>query len=170
MSIPSKDNFSVFTNKFIDIYEIMQKNICLNSDPMTLFPTIEQIERYYAEMSLQRDVLEDELLSNIINEVNQRKVIKIYKNLYKEKGINLRTNRLAEITIQTEYRKVLIKRYLLSPISMTDKQLLAETEGKKNVYPVDICLGIDKLPFKTSVTGMLKIAKIAQSVKSYKSA
>jgi hypothetical protein len=146
----------------------MCDNINDDSNKTTLFPSINTIENHYRAMLFKKDLLEDDLLSDIINKIDQRQVIKLFKKLYRDKGINLRTNRPAFITIQTEYRKITIRRYLLSPINSLDKELLYKLEGKKNIYPADVCLGIDTLPFKTSVSAMLKIAKIAQKMKSYK--
>ncbi|MDR1487127.1 MAG: hypothetical protein LBT62_03915, partial [Deltaproteobacteria bacterium] len=164
------DNITHRISEITDIYSTMILNIAKECNEKTLYPKIENIEKCYSNMISMIDNLEDNLLSDIINEIDQKKVIKLYKKIYKEQGILLRTNRLATIYIQTEYRKIMIRRYILSPANDICKKLLLEKEGKKNIYPVDICLGIDKLPFKTSVTAMLKIAKIAKNAKSYQDA
>ncbi|MDR2457476.1 MAG: UPF0236 family protein [Clostridiales Family XIII bacterium] len=59
---------------------------------------------------------------------------------------------------------------MLLPKSKDDGKLLNELEGKRGIFPLDIALGIDKLPHNMTVKAMLKVSKCAQAASSYKNA
>ena len=54
--------------------------------------------------------------------------------------------------------KLNFTRYSLKPADSESKKRLQETEGLKRVVPLDIHLGVDKLPFKMTVGAMLTTA------------
>jgi hypothetical protein len=61
-------------------------------------------------------------------------------------------------------------RYSLKPANAESKKKLMESEGLKRVVPLDIHIGVDKLPFKMTVSAMLKTAYWAQNQMSYRRA
>ena len=79
----------------------------------------------------------------------------------------LRTNRRVSRSVLTAEGEIVLKRYVLRPKSEEDKQRMLETEGISCIYPLDIALGIDRLPFKMTPGLMLRIAGVAAQVPSY---
>ena len=70
-------------------------------------------------------------------------------------------------TILTLGGRLSFKRCVLVPFDPESKSLLEERYNLKIVFPLDMALGIDRLPFKVSVYMMLDIAKRAINAKSY---
>ena len=66
--------------------------------------------------------------------------------------------------------KLNLSRYSLKPEDLESKKRLLEVEGLKRVVPLDICIGIDNLPFKMTVGAMLTTAYWAQNQMSYRRA
>jgi len=66
--------------------------------------------------------------------------------------------------------KLSLYRYSLKPVGSESRKRLLESEGLKRVVPLDIRLGVDKLPFKMTVGAMLKTAYWAQNQMSYRRA
>jgi len=66
--------------------------------------------------------------------------------------------------------KLNLSRYSLRPADSESKKRLLEAEGLKRVVPLDIHLGVDKLPFKMTVGAMLTTAYWAQNQMSYRRA
>ena len=66
--------------------------------------------------------------------------------------------------------KLELSRYSLKPADAESRKRLLETEGLKRVVPLDVSLGVDKLPFKMTVGAMLKTAYWAQNQMSYRRA
>ena len=66
--------------------------------------------------------------------------------------------------------KLELSRYSLKPADPQSKKRLLETDGLKRVVPLDIRLGIEKLPFKMTVGAMLTTAYWAQNQMSYRRA
>ncbi len=79
----------------------------------------------------------------------------------------LRTNRAVSKTIRTTQGDLTIKRYALRGKTKQDTEKLKEIEDTTAIYPLDIALGIDRLPFRMTPDLMLKIAYIAIQVPSY---
>ena len=63
--------------------------------------------------------------------------------------------------------KLNLNRYSLKPADSESKKKLLEKYGLKRVVPLDIRLGVDSLPFKMTVSAMLKTAYWAQNQMSY---
>jgi hypothetical protein len=110
------------------------------------------------------------LLSDILSNIDEKIIIKQVKNIYKEKGITLRTNRRYPITIATKAGECTFQRYVLRPKTKDDYRRLAELEGKTAIIPKDDFLKISSLPGRLSVPAMLEVAKWAQNQASYKRA
>jgi len=72
--------------------------------------------------------------------------------------------------IMTVNGKLQLNRYSLKPADAESKRKLLESEGLKRVVPLDIRLGIDRLPFKMTVSAMLTTAYWAQNQMSYQRA
>jgi hypothetical protein len=66
--------------------------------------------------------------------------------------------------------KLNLNRYSLKPADTESKRRLLEVDGLKRVVPLDIRLGVDKLPFKMTVGAMLTTAYWAQNQVSYRRA
>ncbi len=79
----------------------------------------------------------------------------------------LRTNRAVSKTIRTTQGDLTIKRYALRGKTTQDTERLKELEATTAIYPLDIALGIDRLPFRMTPDLMLKIAYTAIQMPSY---
>jgi len=82
----------------------------------------------------------------------------------------LRTDRKVEKQIMTVNGRLNLQRYSLKPADAESKRRLLDTERLKRVVPLDIRLGVDKLPFKMTVGAMLTTAYWAQNQMSYRRA
>jgi hypothetical protein len=162
--------FDDHISQVTDCYRQMDDEIIQYSNDSGVFPTITQIEQSYSEMRNRIWLLDSEHLSDIIENLDESKLIKLTREKYNQVGIRLKTNLKTPITIQTEDIKIKLKRYVLIPFSEEDKIKLLEIENKKAIYPLDEALGINKLPFKITVNGMLKICKCALRERSFKEA
>ena len=87
-----------------------------------------------------------------------------------KKGINLRTNKRCQRSILTIHGMLKFSRYVLRPKTKEDGKRLMQTEGKQVVVPLDMYLGLTKLPFKITVDAMLEVAFWAQNQCSYQAA
>ena len=87
-----------------------------------------------------------------------------------KKGIALRTNKQCQRSIVTIHGKLNFSRYVLRPKTKEDGMRLMEIEGRQVVVPLDIYLGLTKLPFKITVDAMLEVAFWAQNQCSYQAA
>ena len=70
----------------------------------------------------------------------------------------LRTDRKVKKQIMTVNGRLNLQRYSLKPADAGSKRRLLEEECLKRVVPLDIRLGVDKLPFKMTVGAMLTTA------------
>jgi hypothetical protein len=135
-----------------------------------LYPTISQIENLYTDMKSKIYQIDNDFLSDIINNLDESKIIKSTREMYNIHGIKLRTNVKIPLTLLTDSNKIIINRYVLIPDTKEDRKKLLEFNGKKTICPVDDCLCLSNLPFKITVNGMLKITKFAVRVRSFKEA
>lgn len=87
--------------------------------------------------------------------------------MFLKEGIVLKSIGKRFRTILTLEGEISFKRSLLIPADPESKSLLEERYGLKTVAPLDMALGIDRLPFKISVYMMLDIAKRAINAHSY---
>jgi hypothetical protein len=109
-------------------------------------------------------------VSNLINFVNEKSIIKQTRENYKKYQIEFKTAHKIQISIQTERTIITYPRYLLIPKTSEDLQRLKDLEGKRGIFPLDIALGVANLPHNMTVKAMLKISKVAQAASSYKHA
>jgi hypothetical protein len=72
-----------------------------------------------------------------------------------------------EVTILTCHGYLTIKRTILRPKDAEQIRALKNSIGKKSIAPLDIALGIDRLPYKITRQMMLQIARDAISARSY---
>jgi hypothetical protein len=70
----------------------------------------------------------------------------------------------------TVFGKYQFNRIALLPSTATDAENLSRLKSEKMVFPFDEALGLDKLPFKLSVSAMLEIAYWVQEVPSFDAA
>lgn len=71
------------------------------------------------------------------------------------------------ITLLTVYGYIRYTRTVLRPRGKEQIALLKEMTGGKSVVPLDIALGVDRLPFTITTKMMLKIVRDAIEAKSY---
>ena len=89
--------------------------------------------------------------------------------MFLKEGINLKNVGKRKRCILALEGLLTFKRAVLVPTDDESRLLLAEKYGIVSVVPLDMILGIDRLPFKISVYMMLNIAKQAINARSYKS-
>ena len=82
----------------------------------------------------------------------------------------LRAHKSSERRILTINGELKFVRKTLRPVTKEDAELLYKLEQKKTIIPLDIALGIDKLPFKISLSLMLELAYFAINLDSYEEA
>jgi hypothetical protein len=111
-----------------------------------------------------------ELLLQKAMGIDEDGLVEKKKSEYLEKGVRLRKWRRFPREIMTLLGPITYLRMALIPSSPEDRRRLLELTGKKMVFPLDETLGIDRLPFKISVEGMLEIAHWIQEIPSYKAA
>jgi hypothetical protein len=153
-----------------ELYNIFYESLILKLEQKNNFLTLDNVDHKYYEFNNHISILNDQSLSFLFSNINEKEIIKQTKEEYKQIGITLRTNVRSSITIQGEDKKITIKRYLLTPVSKADDEQLYRLEGRHGIYPLDKLIGISNLPFKLTVQAMLKVAKKAQESMSFKEA
>lgn len=85
------------------------------------------------------------------------------------KGVTLVSNGRCSRTLIGLFGKIEFSRTVLIPADITSlNKLIVLNGGKnKNIYPVDIALQLDKLPFKITADMICEIALIATKSASY---
>lgn len=68
------------------------------------------------------------------------------------------------------FGEIQYSRASLIPADKNSARILRETENRKSVFPLDIALGVDSLPFKISCQMMCAIAREAVRARSYSDA
>ncbi|MDR2457639.1 MAG: hypothetical protein LBD41_04075 [Clostridiales Family XIII bacterium] len=166
--------YNEILNKHLEInkrrYNEFLEQIIKRTSNINNYITINELEQLYSNLYEHNQANDTDLLSELVSNLDENLVIKYYRELYKNKGIILKTNRRSPISITTERHKLKINRYLLSPVSKNDAIKLMQVDGIKSVYPIDEVLGISKLPFKMTISAMLKVSEVAQDSKSFKDA
>jgi hypothetical protein len=157
-------------NTLNDLNYEFYNNLVKRTDNLDDFLTLDEVEMKYRNLHNQRGFIDDECLSYFLSNIDENEIIKRTKEEYRNYGIRLRTNLRTPITIQTDLRKITINRYLLTPYTKEERQLLFKMDGKNGVYPLDKYLGISNLPFKMTVEAMLKVTKKAIESNSYQKA
>lgn len=87
--------------------------------------------------------------------------------MYREKGVDLKTNKKVSKTILTTSGPVTFSRYALVPRNAEGRAILRNINSSGIVFPLDEALGIDRLPFRISQRMMLEIAYWAVKLDSY---
>jgi hypothetical protein len=164
------DDMSELTKEIIaELYNY--ENIIHNYlDNIINIPSIYNIE---IEFSTILAKIKEKLLYSLgqnLSLVDERKLIKYYKQFYKTKGIDLKTNKRYSRTIIFSCGELNYSRYILRPKTDKDKEILKNTEGKLTIVPKDEALKIACLPFKMTPLAMLDIAEWGTSQPSYKAA
>ena len=77
-----------------------------------------------------------------------------------EKGVKVKKWRAFPRTMMTLFGPLRCERTALIAATLDDERRLLGLTGEKTLFPLDMALGIDKLPFKLSVGAMLEIAPI----------
>jgi hypothetical protein len=148
----------------------LKDSIIKLSNEIQIYPTISQVEQLYTDLKSKIYLIDNDFLSDIINNLDESKIIKLTKEKYAINGIKLKTNVKVPQTLLTDSNKIVVKRYLLIPDTQEDRNKLLEYNGKRTICPVDDFLGLSNLPFKITVNGMLKITKFAVREPSFKDA
>jgi hypothetical protein len=159
-----------FNEKYANLWSNFLYYINERTQSTDNYITLEEIEYKFNNLNKGSQNLDDEILSEILSSLDERHLIKQIKNFYKTRSIILRTNTKFNITIQTVKSRITITRYMLSPLTQHDRDLLWEFEKKRNIYPLDRYLNIENLPFRLSVDAMLKVSNVGQNARSFKDA
>ncbi|MDR2199205.1 MAG: hypothetical protein LBR53_07120 [Deltaproteobacteria bacterium] len=152
--------------KINTLYNCLYDNI-VNKYNYISFTNINEIEDYINNFCAKKFDLDVDFLSNSISNIDEKQIIKHIRDIYKIININFKTVRKVPITIQTENFPITISRYFLSPKTSHDAQRLKDREGLHGIYPLDIALGLNKLPHHLTVKAMLKVSKIAIESRSF---
>jgi hypothetical protein len=102
-----------------------------------------------------------------ISNIDQKPIIKAYRDKYSAENINLKTHRTYKTNLITYSGEIKYERYVLRPETPKDLRLLQKLYNKKVIVPLDEWFRLDNLPFKITPFAMLKIAEIAASQLSY---
>ncbi|MDR1081566.1 MAG: hypothetical protein LBQ79_11575 [Deltaproteobacteria bacterium] len=105
-----------------------------------------------------------------ISGINDRVLIKHYRDQYSRLGINLETHRKYSCDLLTICGSIRFERHVLRPITKDDREALLSLENRKTVVPLDKFMKIDNLPFKATPKAMLEIAWWATDQLSYQRA
>ncbi|MDR0622190.1 MAG: hypothetical protein LBJ61_09990, partial [Deltaproteobacteria bacterium] len=100
-----------------ELYNTFYESLVLKLEQKNNFLTLDNVDHKYYEFNNYIGILNDESLSFLFSNINEKEIIKQAKEEYKQIGITLRTNVRSPITIQGEDKKITIKRYLLTPVS-----------------------------------------------------
>lgn len=82
----------------------------------------------------------------------------------------MKNNGLLKRSISGMFGKISYRRTELVPADQKSAETLFQLEGIKSIFPLDIALNYDKLPFKMSIRLMLSIAREAVRSRSYEDA
>jgi hypothetical protein len=126
-------------------------------------------EELIREFSKERYNFDGHYLSQAIKLINESVLLKNVRKIYAAHNIKLKTHHTVDITFRTECCQLTLTRYMMTPKTHEDANRLMDLEGKRTVYPLDMALGLDKLPHRMTINAMLKVAAIATE-SSYDSA
>ena len=107
-------------------------------------------------------ILGDPIIENII--------IKQYKKMYRNFGIELVTHRTHKTSIMTSKGQIQFSRRALRPKTDEHRSILKLLTGKKMIFPLDESIKISNLPFKITPKAMVRIAYCCASELSYNAA
>jgi hypothetical protein len=155
--------------KINDLYINLFDNT-VNNYNYIKFTNIDDIESYINDFIDERFIYDGLFISQAISSINESLIIKNIRKLYESKCIKFKTAVRVPVTIQTENYPIQISRYLLTPKTPEDAKRLMELEGVRGIFPLDIALGLNRLPHLMTVKGMLKVCQVALESRSYKQA
>ena len=159
-----------YSEELLRIVEEFRERIIVGTSSPDNFLTISEIERLWSELRGDTSLLYSDMLSDLLNDVDETELIRKKKTEYREKGIVLRTNKKYSRSILTINGWLSIRRYVLRPKTKADADKLHLQEGLNAVVPMDDYLNLTGLPFKMTPEVMLTAAFWAQSQSSYQEA
>lgn len=151
------------------VEEFRQRIIAGTSDPEH-FLSISEIEKLWSELRGSTSLLYSDMLTDLLSETDETELIRKKKTDYREKGIELRTNRKYSRSIMTINGWLNLHRYVLRPKGKIDAERLVARENVTAIVPLDDFLKISRLPFKMTPEVMLNVAFWAQGQCSYQEA
>ena len=111
-----------------------------------------------------------ELLHTMMGQIDERNLIRTYKNEFLLQGIRLENAGKPARTLLTTRGEITYKRTMMVPADEESRARLKELHNCSSVFPLDKVLGIHKLPFKMSPKMMLLCVFYGQNQPSYKAA
>jgi hypothetical protein len=156
-----------FFSGLIHQYRLFIDDICYKIQSIETFDGIDSIESDVLTFDEQANNYVNTYIEKIINSLDEKSLIKEYKELYKKYGIVLRTNRKYAITLVTKNGEYKIMRTYLTPETNEDYQKLQKLEGVSVIIPKDEYFGLSVLPTKLTVGAMLLAARTAIEIPSY---
>ncbi|MBQ8162122.1 MAG: hypothetical protein IJ083_15450 [Clostridia bacterium] len=99
----------------------------------------------------------------------EKEVLKKARTGWKQRGLRMKNTRKATRSLITLKGVYLYERTCYVPKDEETRQRLM-AEGNTTFYPMDIKLGVDRLPFKMSPGAMLKCAEVAVSTETFQQA
>ena len=139
------------------------------SDP-DHFISLSNIESLVMQLLNHQKSLAKELAWEKMKEIDESALIEKKKRELLEKGVKVKKWRAFPRTMMTLFGPVRYERTALIGSTPDDEKQLFRLTGDKMLFPLDIALGADKLPFKLSVGAMLEIGHWVQEVPSYQAA
>ena len=93
-----------------------------------------------------------------LSNAKESNLLKIYKQYYKNMGVQLRTSRKVLVSILTKSGFIDLKRYILRPNSKKDDGIAIKLNLRRTIAPVDDYIGISMHSFKVTPMAMTAIA------------
>jgi hypothetical protein len=106
----------LYNNLFAQVLQISSKN--LQNDYIDL------LEYKYSNFYNERILLDESFITNMVNFLNEKEIIKLKRSKYKIIGIQFKTARKVDITLQAEKLIVKYLRYHLTPKTSLDAEKL----------------------------------------------
>ncbi len=130
------------------------------------YPDFTQFENLFLSLNLPAHGECCGMMSEMLSALDTRELNASIKKRFLEKGIRLINKGIRSRNILTLQGEVKYRRTMYVPADPQSAELL-DHDQMKAVYPLDMALGIDRLPFKISPQMMLDIAKRAVNASSY---
>ncbi|MDR0356548.1 MAG: hypothetical protein LBJ64_12565, partial [Deltaproteobacteria bacterium] len=166
---PNGEEASAFISlmdSFIEFKEFF-KSGAINPDS---FVSLTDMEGLVLRLQEKQKSANHDLLLALAKNINEGEILKKKASEFKQLGIKLIRWRIFERSVVTVFGKVTFYRQALIPSSPEDADRLTVLSDKRQIFPLDEVLGIDKIPFKVSVAAMLETAYRVQSAPSYETA
>jgi hypothetical protein len=159
-----------FIGRYLEGLRVFNSNFIKGCSDPDHFISLSNIESLVMQLLSHQKSLAKELAWNKMKEINESALIEKKKGELLEKGVRIKKWRVFPRTMMTLFGPVRYERTALIGSTPNDEKRLFGLTGEKMLFPLDMALGTDKLPFKLSVGAMLEIGHWVQEVPSYQAA